>query len=197
MDSKYLDWQLDFHTSHHNLPHWHQNGKLQFVTFHLADSLPAGVLERLRAEKKQWLEKHPIPWSRAEEKEYHHRFSQFVDRWLDAGYGSCLLRICAAADILEQVLNYFNGERYILHAYVIMGNHVHVLVETGDIYTIQSIMHSWKSFSASAINKAIGRKGKLWMNDSFERMIRDARHYNNVRTYIHKNIMRGGVRWKL
>ncbi len=197
MDSKFLNRHTDFFTTSHDLPHWHQAGKLQFVTFHLADSLPSEVLTQLQHEKNLWLEKHKAPLNKDDEAEYHHRFSQFVDKWLDAGHGSCILKINSVAATLENTLLHFNGVRYQLHAYVIMPNHVHALLETFGNFTVQSIMHSWKSYSAGRINKLLGLTGQLWMHDSYDRIIRNERHYTNVKKYILKNIETGGVLWSL
>lgn len=159
MSSIFLDRNTPIETTSRNLPHWHQDGKLQFVTFHLADSLPQSILTELQQEKELWLKTHPTPWTEEETKEYHYRYSRFVDRWLDAVHGSCLLSQPAIADIVENKLNHFNGVRYLLHAYVVMPNHVHVLVETEESEKLTAIMHSWKSFTAHAINKLSGTNG--------------------------------------
>ncbi|MCM1153083.1 MAG: transposase [Muribaculum sp.] len=147
--------------------------------------------------KEEWIRKHPEPLSDADKNEYHKKFSQFVDRWLDANYGSCILKKPEIADIVENTLQYFNGKRYLIHSYVIMSNHIHVLLELSEGYTVQTVMHSWKSFSARAINKLMGSEGQIWTHDSFDRIIRDEFHYENVRRYIKKNQQRGGVRWMI
>src|SRR5215471_19010961 len=74
------------------LPHWRQEGAIYFVTFHLADSLPRTKLEWLRNEKDLWLRLNPKPHTDGQKREYHERFTQTVDRWLDAGYGRCFRR---------------------------------------------------------------------------------------------------------
>ena len=73
------------------LPHWRQEGTIYFVTFRLSDSLPQTKLEWLRREKELWLRLNPEPRSNRQQREYHERFTQTVDRWLDAGYGRCVL----------------------------------------------------------------------------------------------------------
>ena len=191
MSSIFLDRNTLIETTSRNLPHWHQDGKLQFVTFHLADSLPQSILTELQQEKGLWLKTHPTPWTEEETKEYHYRYSRFVDRWLDAAHGSCILSQPGIADIVEDTLNHFNGVRYLLHAYVVMPNHVHVLVETEESERLTAILHSWKSFTAHAINKLSGTAGGVWTRESFDRILRDEAHYRNAREYIVRNIKQG------
>lgn len=178
-----------------NLPHWHQDGKLQFVTFRLADSLPKERREELEAQRKAFLASHPEPWSDETKKEYQKTFSKRVEQWLDNGYGSCMLKDETIAKIVEDCLYYYDGKQYIIHGYVIMPNHVHVLVETIDGYKLSEILKSWKGVSARKINGKMGKAGQVWMEESFDRLIRNEQHYNNVIDYINKNIRQGGVRY--
>ena len=77
------------------------------ATFRLADSLPAGKLEELRAARARWLAVHPTPLSPDDAAEYYARFEDTAERWLDAGHGECILRIsCAQFHVrrIQQVL---------------------------------------------------------------------------------------------
>lgn len=67
-----------------NLPHWHQDGKTQFVTFRLADSIPQSKIEELKAYKQEWMKAHPYPWSQEVQEEYDHNILVKCDRWIDA-----------------------------------------------------------------------------------------------------------------
>ena len=60
------------------LPHWHQTGKVQFVTFRLADSLPKAKLEEWKTLKTQWLEAHPKPWDDNAKREYSLFFGEKI-----------------------------------------------------------------------------------------------------------------------
>lgn len=92
-DSKFLnfDQPIDKHTGG-NLPHWHQDGKIQFVTFRLADSLPTAVIEELKYRKETFLRNHPRPWDMTVQKEYWNQIGPMAEQLLDNGHGSCLLR---------------------------------------------------------------------------------------------------------
>jgi putative transposase len=93
------------------LPHWRQDGTIYFVTFHLADSLPQERLEWLRREKECWLRLNPEPHSCIQREEYHRRFTTAVDRWLDAGYGRCILARPDCNAAMESTLMHFDGVR--------------------------------------------------------------------------------------
>ncbi len=131
-----------------NLPHWQQPGATYFITFRLADSIPTGRLEEWRLERKAWLTRNPEPWSQDVEIEYHRLFSQQIDTWLDAGHGDCPLRDPIFRKPLSDSLRHSDGERYQLHSWVTMPNHVHVLVTLSKDDRLESEVGAWKSVSA-------------------------------------------------
>lgn len=140
-----------------NLPHWRQEGATYYVTFRLGDSLPRAVIDQIKESRTRWLQANPEPHSRAQRKEYH-RFFMVMERHLDAGHGECLLRDPRAQAIVRDALLFFDRERYLLHDWVIMPNHIHLQMTTMPNRELTRILHSIKSFSAKAINKALRRK---------------------------------------
>ncbi len=172
-------------------PHWHSRGYLphfeggsipQSITFRLNDSLPQHLLDTWREELSH------LPESEATSE----RRTRIAEA-LDAGYGECLLVDTENGAVVEQALLHFNGERYNLHAWVVMPNHVHVLLTPMGDYTLSSILHSWKSWSAKVINTRLGRSGALWMPEYFDRAIRDQEHFDRVVRYIHENPVKAGL----
>ena len=170
-----------------NLPHWQQPGATYFITFRLADSIPTGRLEEWRLERKAWLTRNPEPWSQDVEIEYHRLFSQQIDTWLDAGHGDCPLRDPIFRKPLSDSLRHSDGERYQLHSWVTMPNHVHVLVTLSKDDRLESEVGAWKSVSARRINRLLGRSGALWQEDYFDRLVRDREHFANCVRYIRRN----------
>lgn len=159
------------------LPHF-DAGETQSVTFRLRDSLPAAVLDRI-LEHLQGLRESDLPAATREE-------HLAVERTLDRGFGSCLLR-GRAGQIVEDGLLFFDGDRYRLHAWCVMPNHVHVLFTPSPTRSMSDIVHSWKSYTAHKINRLLGRSGSLWEVDYYDRYIRNEEHYWNALTYIEQN----------
>ena len=118
---------MEIDKRHANLPHWDQGETCVFATFRLADSLPQEKLSQWREERDAWLAVHPKPWSEIDAHEYYERFGDKPEQWLDDGLGSCVLANAGAARIVRDALLHFDGERYVIHAFVVMPNHVHVL----------------------------------------------------------------------
>lgn len=93
---------------------------MQFVTFRLADSMPAGKLREWREEREAWLLVHPKPWSPEDGKDYQKRFVWYLEGLLDEGAGECLLKDPVNRTFLEEALMCFHGGKVAHHAWVIM-----------------------------------------------------------------------------
>src|SRR5213082_3408120 len=182
-----LDEHGDIKIARRHLPHWEQEGATYFVTFRLADSIPNTLLTEWHDELQTWLKFHPRPWDHKTAKEYERRFVDGPEKWLDRGHGECHLRNQRLAAIVANALRHFDRERYRLDAFVVMPNHVHVLVQPKSGHSLSEILHSWKSFSAHSINKALHRKGDFWMEESYDRMVRDFEELERYRDYIKEN----------
>src|SRR6516165_6435218 len=170
-----------------HVPHWEQRGATYFVTFRLADAIPADLLAQWKQERNAWLKLHPQPWDWRTAREYMRRFEEEREQWLDKGHGACLLREKRAAAIVADSLSHFDRQRYVLDAYVVMPNLVHVLFKPLGESSLGDILHSWKSFTAQAVNREMNRAGALWMHESFDTIIRDAGHLRACREYIEQN----------
>ncbi len=68
-----------------------------------------------------------------------------------------------------------------------MPNHVHVLTEILEGYSLPDLMESWKGYMARAINAHLGRSGTLWQKGYHDRLIRNWDHFRNVVRYIRDN----------
>ncbi|HXI23679.1 MAG TPA: transposase, partial [Pyrinomonadaceae bacterium] len=97
------------------------------------------------------------------------------------------------AEIVEHALLHIDGERYALHAWCVMPNHVHTLFTPLKGSKMSGIVHSWKSFTAHECNKVLDRTGKFWEREPFDRYIRNQRHFNNAVTYIEYNPVKAGL----
>lgn len=176
-----------------NLPHWRQGGTTYFVTFRLADSLPQEKLEELKIEREKWLKTHREQLSKADKQEYWRLFSKKVEDWLDAGIGSCVLRDPRAAKIVADALLHFDGERYKLGEWVVMPNHVHLLVTPKEGHELTDILHSWKSFTANQINALTGASGAFWQHESYDHIVRNQQELERIEQYIRDNPKKAGI----
>ncbi len=178
------DVPIRFYRRH--LPHWRQVGATYFVTFRLADSMPQSKLNQLSEEREIWLRAHPTP-NEADWEQYHHGVMTKVEKWLDNGHGDCVLRKEKMAIQVENAMRFFDGERYSLFSYVVMPNHCHVILRPWDGHKLEDILQSWKSYTSLNINRMLARKGVLWQEEAFDRIIRDSEHLRKVVRYIEKN----------
>lgn len=185
--TSYLDKKSWVDIRYNKLPHWFQEGKTQFVTFRLADSLPQTKLAELAAFKTEWLKEHPQPWDEKVKSEYNYLIGERIDGWLDAGYGSCALKDPEVRRIVTDAFLFFNEKRYILHALVVMPNHVHVLLTPAEGYDVITTIGNIKSFTATKINKLLGKSGDFWQRNSFDRMLRCADDFQAKMDYIIHN----------
>ncbi len=170
-----------------NLPHFRQPGTTYFVTFRTADSLPQVKLQQWGTERDAWLIRHPEPHTLDEKREYSRLFPERIQQWLDAGFGECLLKFPEVRQILVHALNHFEGVRYHLHEWVVMPNHVHVVVTPIGEHELSNILHSWKSFTANAIHKLLKRTGTFWQKESFDHIVRSPESLERITKYILQN----------
>jgi putative transposase len=181
------------------LPHWAQAGAMVFITWRTQDSMPKHIIERWRAERNRWLVGHDIDptqkgWkSRVQELpaedmvEFH---DLFTCRWhdeLDACHGACYLEQTEIREIVQNSLLFFDGDRYEMHDFVIMPNHVHLMACFPDKESMLAQCDSWKHFTAREINRRLGTQGRFWQQDAFDHLVRHEGQFRRLRDYIAQN----------
>jgi putative transposase len=191
---RFFNPYADIRFTANRLPHWQQEGAVYSVTFRLADAVPHQLRTQWECEREAWLRAHPEPWNKETEREYHVRFSGAIERWLDAGHGSCILRRRDCAAIVAMVLRYFDGKRAVIISSVVMPNHVHALFVQNADWPLEKVLRSWKSFGSRKINSLLSRDGTLWQRDYFDRLVRDAKHFASCVRYIRRNPAKAGLR---
>jgi REP element-mobilizing transposase RayT len=158
------------------LPHGDVIGQALFVTFRLHDSLPASRV----------FPPSDIKGGKA---------FVAIDRLLDqARTGPRFLAMPEIASLVVSALR--DGEmrfhRYQLHTYVVMPNHVHVLV------TPRVPSRQWlgplKGFCAYQANRILGTTGQaIWQDESYDHLIRSDVEFGRVRRYIERNPVSAGL----
>ena len=180
--------------SNRNLPHWTQDRTSYFITFRLNDSIPEKTALSIKQEREQWLCLHSEPYTRENWIEYNKLFSERINVLLDAGVGSCILREKSISDIVRNSIEHFDGERYKLGKWVVMPNHVHVVLTPVNGYMLDKIMHALKSYTAHEINKKLDRKGVVWQHESYDHVIRSKTQLSFIEDYILNNPIKAGLK---
>lgn len=176
----------DWHRRFHSVPH-RENKALQSITFRLYDSLPKEMIEEIKL--KLDINEDDDSYDSIQ----YQRLRQKIAEYEDAGYGQCFLRDERIAAIMQDTLKHFDGERYQLICWCIMPNHVHVLIEVNEGWSLSRIMHGWRSYTAKEANRILGRTGKFWMEEYYDRYIRDDNHLQKTINYILNNPANAGL----
>jgi len=175
----------DPHQSELRAAGWHSRGYLphfdgivipQFISLHLADSVPKEVIERWNQElnSKSSVQDKILLQKR-------------IEKYADHGYGKAYFKDSRLAEMVQRTLLRDDGRKYSLSAWVVMPNHVHMLVTRFDNYTLSDIMQLFKSITSHKANKTLRRSGEFWMPEYFDRYTRTAEHYKKTVEYIENN----------
>jgi len=203
------------------LPHWERAQGTYFVTFRLAGTLPSQVLESWEADRRESeaLAKQQGREPNAQERQrLHNLYTERIDAYLDSGAGACWLRNPKTAYVVVDALRFFDGQRYDLHAWSVMPNHVHVVLTVAPassrqpngpsrqdagatkrrITPLASILHSWKSYTANQANRILHREGEFWQREYYDHLIRDDRDFERCVAYTVQNPVKAGLceRWE-
>jgi putative transposase len=102
-------------------------------------------------------------------------------------YPDCPLLQPFERKIVAETLEHFEDSRYRLFAYVVMDDHVHVVIQPASKFTLEQIVHSWKSFSANRLQRESERVGVVWQQESFDRIVRDENEWLEKIQYVMNN----------
>ena len=156
------------------LPHWDPGDAALFITWRLHGSLPAPP--------KEW---EVLPSIQ--------RF-ELQDQSLAHATGPHWLKIPAVAESVIRTLHYGAEQLHLyeLHVWVIMSNHVHILIEPHA--PLGKITRSIKNYSAKEANRILQRTGQpFWQNESYDRVVRNQQEFNDIVRYIEFNPVKAGL----
>ncbi|WP_019613761.1 transposase [Psychromonas ossibalaenae] len=154
---------------HHHLPHFDTITHYQFITFRTNDSTDA-FLHKLSVQNQ--------PNNKKQLQADCHLDTSYLGAYLN---DDVLLYLC-------EFIKSKNRELYQLIAFVIIPNHVHLLIKP--LKSLPVLMHSIKGASAKSINEIIGRSGPFWAAEYYDKAIRDEKHFNIVYNYIKNNLLK-------
>ena len=163
-----------------NLPHWQPEGASIFLTWRLYGSLPAAPRSTARI---VCATKPSIPKG-SPGKEFK-RLDSLLDK---AIIGPLLLKDPRIARRVMDAI-YFGEKKlgfYALHAFVIMPNHVHLLITPH--VSVSRLMNGLKGITAHEANAILRCKGThFWQDESFDHWVRNSAEFDRIRLYIEWN----------
>ena len=157
-----------------HLPHLYELDQPLFVTFCLHSSLPAG----------REFPKSSLNSGRA---------FVLMDRLLDSHRASPrYLQFHDVAQCVVAAIQQGCRDLYTLHAWVIMPNHVHLLITPRT--DVSKIMQQLKGSTARLGNQLLGLTGRpFWQNESYDHMVRNSVEFGRIENYIVLNPVRAGI----
>jgi REP element-mobilizing transposase RayT len=158
------------------LPHWDAVGGRMFVTFRLRGSLPVG---------------RAFPPERLTGGEAFVAMDKMPDNARTAPL--YLNQPEIASMVMKAILD---GDaqfgRYDLHAFVIMQNHVNMLVTPH--VPARDWLRSLKDFTGREANRILNRTGKsFWQEESYDHLVRNDLEFNKIKRYIEWNPVKAGL----
>jgi len=174
------NWKPSLEASKKGFRGWHQRGYVphfdapdvtQFVTFQLQDSFP--ITRRVEFEA---ILNEPDDSAKRRK----------LETWLDRGHGECWLRQCDVAELVEKVLLEGDGRNCQMQAWVVMPNHIHLVVDVWDVPLVK-LVNGWKGRSSREANKLLRRLGQFWQEDYYDTLIRDEAHLKRAIRYTEQN----------
>ena len=164
------------HWHDRRLTHWDVTGHPMFITFRLHGTLP-----------RQRVFPHQQVTSGA-------AFAA-MDRLLDLKRDGprYLIQPAIARPLVEAILDCERRfQRVRLHSWVVMPNHVHLLV------TPSVIASQWlgplKGYTASLANRILQRRGNpFWQDESYDHVVRNGDEFARIQRYIENNPVRAGL----
>lgn len=174
------DWKPSLEEFKRGFRGWHQRGYLphfdapnvtQFITFQLYDSFPV-------TRRPEWETILREPDGSLKRKK--------LEEWLDRGHGDCWLGRHDVAELVEKVLLEADGRDYGMLAWVVMPNHVHLVMDVWEM-PLAKLIGSWKGKSSRLANAPLRRNGKFWQEDYYDTLIRDEAHLKRAIRYTEQN----------
>jgi putative transposase len=162
--------------SRRRLPHVYDTDRPVFLTWRLAGSLPPN---------------RPFPVAALNSGQAFAALDRLLD---EASSGPFYLRQARVADMIVEAIHYNASTlgHYMLHAFAVMPNHVHLLVTAS--VALPKLTKSLKGITAKRANAMLALTGRpFWQAESYDRLVRDARESEKIRNYIEQNPVRAGL----
>ncbi len=105
-----------------------------------------------------------------------------------------LLQSERMADLFRQTMYRYRGERkFLLHAFVVMPDHIHLLLTVPEDLTLERVVQFIKGGFSHQAGKMIGGGGPVWQKSFVDRRVRDVSEFQRYQAYIEQNPVRAGL----
>jgi putative transposase len=89
--------------------------------------------------------------------------------------------------LIETLLEYRRQGKFLLHEFVVMPNHMHVLLTAAEGVTLERSVQFIKGGFSHRAGKQLEMRGEIWQRGYVDHRIRDARDFASHREYIRQN----------
>ena len=90
--------------------------------------------------------------------------------------------------LVNVMLNYRAQQKYLLHEFVVMPDHLHLLITP--LSTLERAMQLIKGGFSFRAKRELGFQGEIWETSFYDRRVRDCEDYRSFGRYIHLNPVR-------
>lgn len=174
------------------LPHWEVEHGRYFVTVRLADSLPAETVACLHEIQCAVAAVTPVS---AQFADLQRRYFRTMEKFLEAGAGSCALREPRCAQAVVAELSALAEWEVDVPHFTIMPNHWHALLvpRPSCARTLAEMMKRVKGRTAKQVRRIIGGVGPVWQREWFDRWMRSDSEWEKTIAYIRNNPVKAGL----
>jgi REP element-mobilizing transposase RayT len=130
----------------------------------LDDSLPKSVLERIGSERASLVKTATHlkgELTTGERTKLKQLSTKVIEQYLDNGAGACHVKHAAIASVVAEALRHFDNRRYLLFAWCVIPNHVHMVLRILPAHALAEVVHSWKSFLRRRMS-SLNLSGGFW-----------------------------------
>jgi putative transposase len=99
----------------------------------------------------------------------------------------------SASLLIETLFHYRAKGKYQLHEFVVMPDHIHLLLTPAPELTLERVMQFVKGGFSYRAGKQLGASLGVWERGYVDHRIRDIRDCESHRDYIHQNPVRKGL----
>ena len=99
----------------------------------------------------------------------------------------------AARLFLEVFFDYRKQEKYRIHAFVLMPDHLHAIITPNLVISLEKAMQFIKGGSSFRLGKLLPTKTEIWQRGFAQHRVADEEDFMRHVEYIHQNPVRAGL----